>query len=120
MKKAQHNYNNNSLKNAKILRTEMTDCEQILWYYLRAKRFENIKFKRQVPIGNYIVDFLSKENNLIIELDGSQHQLPKQSEYDKVRNDYLKNLGYKIVRFYNNDIIENVDGVLEKIRQFLL
>ena len=117
MRKANHNYNSKSLNNAKSLRTDMTDCEQRLWYYLRAKRFENIKFKRQVPIGDFIVDFVSKKNKIIIELDGSQHM--EQVDYDKNRTKYLENLGYKIIRFYDNDIIENIDGVLETIKNFL-
>ena len=117
MKNAKHFYNNKSLENAKILRSNMTDCEQKLWYYLRAGRFENIKFKRQAPIGNYIIDFVAKEKNLIIELDGSQHMDNELQKHDAIRENYLKNLGYKIIRFYNNEIIENIEGVLEKIRQ---
>ena len=61
------------LNYAKILRSDMTDFEQKIWYYIRAKRFMGLKFKRQVPIGNYIVDFLCTDKKLIIELDGSQH-----------------------------------------------
>lgn len=107
------------MNNAKDLRSNMTDCEQKLWYYLRAGRFDNVKFKRQVPIGNYIVDFVAKSENLIIELDGSQHMNSEQQKHDKVRENYLKRLGYRIMRFYDNDIIENINGVLEKIKQSL-
>ena len=92
----------------------MTDFEQKLWYYLRAKRFLGLKFKRQAPIGNYIVDFLCKEAKLIIELDGSGHLEEKQTKHDDKRDEYLKNLGYKVLRIYNNEFNE-IDNVLEYI-----
>ncbi len=113
-------YTQTALKNAKKLRAEMTIFEQKLWYYLRAKRFFDIKFKRQVPIGNYIVDFASKEKKIIIELDGSGHQNIEQKEHDKTRDEYLKSQGYSILRFYNTDIENNLKEVLAAIRQKIL
>ena len=120
MKKAEHNYNEQSLQRAKILRKNMTECEQKLWYFLRAKRFEGHKFNRQVPIGIYIADFVCRDKKIIVELDGAQHyNNEEQIQHDLIRDNYLKNLGYTIIRFYDNDIIENIYGVLEKIKQYL-
>lgn len=111
-----HNYNEYSLGNAKNLRSDMTLFEEKLWYYLRAKRFYNLKFRRQVPIGIYIADFVCKQKMLIIELDGSGHLDEIQTKHDSVRNNYLKSLGYKILRVYNNDINNNINSVLEAIK----
>ncbi len=80
----------------------------------------NIKFKRQVPIGVYIADFVCKDKKLIIELDGSGHLETAQQEHDINRDSYLKSQGYEILRFYNNDIENNLEGVLEVIRQKIL
>ena len=106
-------YSKKSLTNAKDLRTTQTDCENILWQKVRAKRLEGIKFRRQVPIGNYIVDFLAFSKKLIIELDGSQHF--DNIEYDNKRTENLNKLGYTVLRFWDNEIINNIDGVLLKI-----
>ncbi len=93
----------------------MTDTEQTLWYYLRGKRFLGYKFKRQVPIGNYIVDFLCTDNKTIIELDGAGHLEPIQIQHDNEREIYLKEKGYKVIRILNNEL-ENMESVLEYIR----
>lgn len=108
-------YSQNALKKALSLRKNMTEFEHKLWYYIRAKRFMGLKFKRQVPIGNYIVDFICKEKMLILELDGSGHMDNKQIEHDKIRDEYLTNLGYKVIRIYNNEL-SNMENVLEYIR----
>lgn len=100
---------------AKYLRNKSTQPEEILWYYLRNRRFINLKFRRQVPIKNYIIDFISFEKKLIIELDGSQHLKDETIKYDKKRDEFLLNQGFKILRFYNNDIFNNIESVLEKI-----
>ncbi len=113
-------YSNSALNNAKNLRSNMTIFERKLWTQLRAKRFMNIKFKRQVPIGVYIADFVCKDKKLIIELDGSGHLETAQQEHDINRDSYLKSQGYEILRFYNNDIENNLEGVLEVIRQKIL
>ncbi len=93
----------------------MTDAEKSLWYYLRGKRFLGYKFKRQVPIGNYIVDFLCTDNKIIIELDGAGHLEPLQIQYDKEREIYLHKKGYKIIRISNNEL-DNMESVLEYIK----
>ena len=69
------------------------------------------------PIGDYIVDFICKETKLIIEIDGGQHNEPENIEYDKIRTEFLNSLGYRVLRFWNNEIYENIDGVLLKIKQ---
>ena len=92
----------------------MTEFEQELWFYLRGRKFQNMKFYRQVPIGKYIVDFLCKDKRLIIELDGSGHLEEKQEIHDKIRDEYLKSLGYKILRIYNNEL-NKIESVLEFI-----
>ena len=116
MKKALHNYTKYSVNRAKELRKDMTVFEQKLWYYLRAKRFFGLKFRRQVPIGNYIADFVCKDKMLIIELDGSEHLEDKQLIHDIIRDDYLRSKGYKVIRFYNNDIEKNINLVLQSIK----
>jgi very-short-patch-repair endonuclease len=103
---------------AKRLRKEATFAERLLWGKLRGKRFEGIKFKRQVPLGKYIVDFASFEKNLIIECDGGQHDL--QREKDKSRDEWLVSQGFKVLRFWNNEIIENPEGVSEVIFNYII
>lgn len=105
---------------AKNLRKESTDVERLLWSRLRAGRFEGLKFRRQHPIGKYIVDFVCLERTLIIELDGGQHDLPGEIRKDKERTSWLEKEGYAVLRFWNNDVLTNMDGVLEVIRERLL
>ncbi|MBU1425374.1 MAG: endonuclease domain-containing protein [Gammaproteobacteria bacterium] len=102
------------LDNAKALRSNQTEAELRLWYHLRAHRFMDLKFKRQKPIGSYIVDFVCVERMLIVELDGGQHS--EQIEYDQRRDDWLRSQGYTVLRFWNNDVMQQLDGVLEQIR----
>ena len=102
------------LDRAKALRTEQTLIEQRLWYHLRAHRFMGLKFKRQKPIGRYIVDFVCMEHRLIIEIDGGQHA--EQVKYDQVRDDWLRSEGYTVLRFWNNDVLQQTESVLERIR----
>ena len=104
-------YKKQSLKNAKELRKNQTDCENILWYNIRNRRLKNIKFRRQVPIGQYIVDFATLDKKLIVELDGSQH-ITTNKEYDDKRTEFLNNQGYKVLRFLDNDVINNLENVL--------
>ena len=93
----------------------MTNEENKLWYHLRAKRLYGYKFKRQALIGQYIVDFICPEKNLIIELDGGQHNEIDNIKYDIKRTQYLNSQGYKVIRFWNNEIRDNFDGVMEAI-----
>jgi very-short-patch-repair endonuclease len=99
-------------KLAKELRTSSTDAERLLWNHLRAKQLLGVKFRRQQPIGKYIVDFVCFTSMLVIEVDGGQHA---GSESDKVRDEWLKNEGYDVIRFWNNDILGNIEGVVETI-----
>ena len=102
-----------SIQRARDLRNNLTDAEQKLWYALRGKQIKGYKFRRQVTIENYIVDFLSHDLNLIIEVDGGQHV--EQESYDKQRTEFLEQQGYKVLRFWNNEVLEDLDAVLEKI-----
>lgn len=86
----------------------------MLWYQLRAHRFFGLKFKRQKPIGDYIVDFVCLEKHLVIELDGGQHAT--DIEYDEKRTVYLKSQGFQILRFWNNQVIDELESALEAIK----
>ena len=101
------------LTNAKALRTNQTEAEQKLWYHLRAHRFMHLKFKRQKPMGYYIVDFVCVEQRLIIEIDGGQHA--GQVEYDQHRDAWLRSQGYTVLRFWNNEVMQQLEAVLEQI-----
>lgn len=98
---------------ARTLRRKQTDAERKLWWELRARRLDGFKFKRQVPIGRYIADFLCFECKLIIELDGSQHL--EQIEYDEARTCWLEAQGYRVVRYWNIDVLLNIEPVMEAI-----
>ena len=108
-------YSQLALMKAKELRKNCTDAEKFMWELLRAKRFCGLKFKRQQPIGNYIVDFICLDKRLIIELDGGQHNEKENKIKDNNRTKYLENLGYKVIRFWNNDVLQNIDGVVSEI-----
>ncbi len=98
---------------ARRLRKEPTDAEARLWRYLRYKQF-GVKFRRQQPIGNYVVDFVSFDVRLVIELDGGQHA-DKRKAYDTRRNAWLKEQGFTVLRFWNHEVMENIDGVRQAI-----
>ena len=102
---------------ARNLRKNSTIQERRLWNLLKNRQFHNLKFKRQQPIGNYIVDFICKEAKIIIEIDGGQHNEPENIEYDKTRTEYLNTLGYKVIRFWNNEIYENIEGVVLRLKE---
>ena len=95
------------------LRQNQTEAEAKLWSRLRAHRMAGVQFRRQHAIGNYIVDFCSPRRKLIIELDGSQHL--DQAEYDLERTHYLEAKGYRVLRFWNNDVMNEIDAVLNVI-----
>ena len=99
---------------ARNLRKRLTDTERFLWSQLRTRQIEGYKFRRQTPIGKYIVDFVCHEQRVIVEVDGGQHS--ENAEKDKIRDKWLGEQGYKILRFWNNEISTNMDGVLEVIR----
>jgi very-short-patch-repair endonuclease len=103
------------LRRARSLRRTMTDAERKLWHALKAHRFNGVGFRRQVPIGPYVADFATHAARLIIEVDGSQHGLPRHAASDAVRTEWLASRGYRLLRFWNNDVIANLDGVLTAI-----
>jgi isoleucyl-tRNA synthetase len=100
---------------AKQNRKNPTQAEDVLWQNLRGKKLEGYKFRRQHQIADFIVDFICLEKRLIIEADGGYHNSPEMQEYDKARSRYLGYYGYKVIRFTNEEIIANTEGVLEKI-----
>jgi very-short-patch-repair endonuclease len=108
----------NLTNKARSLRKNQTDVEQIMWKHLRNRQLYNCKFRRQCPIEPYIVDFICLEVKLIIELDGGQHAC--RVSYDDQRSLFLGQRGFKVIRFWNNDVIENSEGVLETIRLAIL
>ncbi len=103
---------------AKLLRNNMTDTERLLWAKIRNRQIHGYKFRRQCPLGKYIVDFVCHGKKVIIELDGSQHAV--QEEYDQQRTAWLESEGYKVIRFWNNDVWQNIEGVLEVICSALI
>ena len=97
--------------NAKRLRQNMTDAERALWFELRGRRLQGYKFKRQWTLGPCIVDFCCWEARLIVEVDGGQHS----PERDRTRTAWLEAQGYRVLRFWNNDVLQNLEGVLAAI-----
>jgi very-short-patch-repair endonuclease len=94
---------------ARKLRSRMTDAERKLWLALRGRRFEAFKFRRQVSIGPYVADFLCFKTRLVVEVDGGQHADPA---HDLKRNQWLTENGFRVARFWNNDVLSNLEGVL--------
>ena len=102
---------------AKSLRENSTDAERLLWKHLRARQPQGLKFRRQQPIGNFIVDFVCFEQKLIIELDGGQHA--EQQQTDAARTQWLEMQGFKVIRFWNNEVLQNMEGVWQAITPHL-
>lgn len=102
-------------KHAKRLRRNSTQVEALLWSRLRARQMEGMKFRRQQPIENFIVDFVNFEKRIVIELDGGQHS--KNKDKDNERDRLLTENGFTILRFWDNEVFENIEGILEVIRQ---
>jgi very-short-patch-repair endonuclease len=94
------------------MRRDMTDAERKLWFLLRDRRLDGVKFRRQAPIGPYIADFVCLRRKLIVEADGGQHY---ESNRDTVRDQWLTREGYTVARYSNLDILKNPDGVLEDL-----
>ena len=113
--RARHFYTEKTLAYSKDLRKNMTDAEQTLWFYLRNNQLAGYKFRRQEAIDNYIGDFVCYKKKLIIELDGGQHNDEQNIEQDKIRQNYLEQQGFKILRFWNDNIFNNIEGVLDTI-----
>jgi len=100
---------------AEELRNNGTDAERLLWRYLKNRQLADVKFRRQQPIETYIVDFVSFEKRIIIELDGGQHV--ENERDDQLRDACLRKNGFSVLRFWNNDVFENIEAVLEVIRR---
>ena len=98
------------LRFARALRRESTDAERLLWFHLRDRRL-GVKFRRQQPVGPYVVDFLSIEAALVVELDGSQHH----ADLDADRTRFLERRGHRVLRFWNHDVLVHTEAVLEQI-----
>jgi len=102
---------------AKRLRRDSTEAEKLLWRQLRNKQLDGVKFRRQQPLGEYIVDFMCFEKRVIVELDGGQHAL--ETSKDAIRDKKLISQGFTVLRFWNNEVFDNLEGVLEEIARFL-
>lgn len=102
---------------ARILRQDMTDAENRMWYFLRNRRLSGYKFVREYVIGDYIADFVCRDKKLIIEIDGGQHM--DATDYDQRRTSYLMTKGYQVIRFWNNDVLLNTHDVLENVLHHL-
>ncbi|HEX7775759.1 MAG TPA: DUF559 domain-containing protein [Parvibaculum sp.] len=104
---------------ARHLRRNLTDAERKLWLYLREKIADGFHFRRQCPIGPYIADFLCYSARLVIEVDGGQHGMDEGLEFDRRRTEWFEANGYRLMRFWNNDVLGNIEGVAEMIETAL-
>lgn len=102
---------------ARKLRRDQTDAEKLLWSKLRNRQLEDAKFVRQFPIGPYVADFACRSLRLVVELDGGQHA---ESLADAERTRVIESMGYRVIRFWNNDVLSNIEGVLEVIARELM
>src|SRR5262245_14765911 len=98
---------------ARELRGKLTDAEQRLWQKLRRRQVGGVKFRRQQPIGEFIVDFVCFERRVIVEVDGGQHA--EQRKYDEQRTRWLESKGYRVLRFWNNDVLAHTDAVAQAL-----
>ena len=105
---------------AKSMRHTATDAEQLMWQILRAKRLMNLKFRRQHVIASYILDFYCHEISLVIELDGGQHGTDDAIAYDAERTKILEALDLKVVRYWNHDVLNRTDSILENLWEICL
>ena len=99
---------------ARQLRREQTDAEKKLWLRIRNRQVDGWKFNRQVPNGPYVLDFFCYEASLVVELDGGQHA-EVRAEHDAIRTKYLEQQGFTVLRFWNGDVLQNIEGVLEQV-----
>ena len=107
---------NNKIRSGKLqraLRNNMSDAEQALWHLLRCRQISGLKFRRQHPFGDYILDFVCLEKRLVIEVDGGQHG--HQARYDENRRQKLQAAGFRVLRFWNNEVLKEIESVKEKI-----
>ena len=106
------------VKAAINLRKNSTEVERFLWSYLRRSQLEGFKFRRQQPLGKYIVDFVNFRKKIVIEVDGGQHAIKRVK--DRERDKWLRKEGFEILRFWDNEVLENIEGVLKVVRDKLL
>ena len=106
-------------RRARLLRQKETWAEKLMWRWLRGRRFNGYKFRRQHPIDRYIVDFVTLDGKLIVEVDGVTHAETSERARDKARSTVLEACGFHIVRVSNTDVYENLEGVLEMIESTL-
>ena len=116
--KGQTNHNILGAHLQRELRNAPTDAERMLWRHLKGRQIENCKFRRQHPYGDYILDFACLERSVVVELDGSQHF--DAAEYDAERTQFLEHAGFAVLRFWNNEVLSELEGVLETIRRELV
>ena len=102
---------------AQNLRNNATDAEKKLWTHLSRRQLNGFKFSRQMPVGPYICDFMCREAKLVVELDGGQHD--ERTGYDAARTEYIEASGYRLIRFWNTDVLSNIDYVLTAIAEAL-
>ena len=114
---SKHLYNDPSTKsNRRHLRKNATDAERKLWRILQNRQMSNSKFLRQYTVGSYVLDFYCPERRLAIEVDGGQHADSHSQQHDAHRDKYLKELNIRVIRLWNNDVLQNIDGVGQKIK----
>ena len=98
---------------ARDLRKDSTKAERVLWTHLRDRQLAGHKFRRQVPLGSYVVDFVCFERRLVIEIDGGHHG--EQADHDRERSEWLESQGFQVLRFWNNEVLGQLDGVTQAI-----
>ncbi len=101
------------IKRARELRKNMTDAEKKIWQSIRKRQILGNKFRKQVPIGPYIADFVCFEKKMIVEIDGGQHKA--QEGYDQKRTEFFQSRGFQVIRFWNNDVLTNIEGVTKRL-----
>ena len=106
-------------RRARSLRKRQTESEQRLWHRLRNRQLAGFKFRRQHVIGPYIVDFVCLKGRLVVELDGGQHGIGMQRAYDQRRSASLARQGFRVIRFWNNDVLNDTEAVLTMVRRAL-
>ena len=104
---------------ARVLRSNATSAEERLWYELRARRLNGLKFVRQCPIGPFFVDFACREFEIIVEIDGGTHSTDDELAKDAARSAYLEGEGYRLFRAHNQEVYDNLDGVLDTLLAFV-
>lgn len=119
MRLSNFKYNQNLKTTVRVLRKRQTDAESFLWSRLRNRQLAKFKFRRQFPLDKYVIDFYCHEKSLAIELDGGQHNTPRQINYDIRRSNLLNKQGIKVLRFWDNEVFTNINGVLEVVLEEL-